>query len=117
MPPASNDQPLIAWARLYDGRLWHVVTDPWLTACHKLLPVGDEPRKPELIATAPPANGQVCDRCVRVVSDIAHLARQAWLQDPRRRPGDTLPAPDSDEAAEAEFRANTIRADVTGGEV
>lgn len=112
--PSQNDQPLITWVRLFDGRLWHVADapDPEWTLCDRRV-VAEDDRLPELADNAPPTNGWVCDRCVRRLHEQAAAARQAWLQDPRRRPGDQLPGPDPDSPPEAEIRANNIQPDVT----
>ncbi len=113
MPGLTTDQPLLTWVRLVDGRLWHVATDvPIATRCgREAVPVGAT-LMPEQ-APSPPANGWVCERCVRALAEQAAAARQAWLQDPRRRPGDQLPAPDPDSPPDGEIRAKTIPPDVT----
>ncbi len=116
---SQNDRPLITWVRLVDGRLWHLgeVSDdsfPDWTLCDRRVHLTDAPDLlPELADNAPPTNGWVCDRCVRRLAEQAAAARQAWLQDPRRRPGDQLPAPDPDSPPEGEIRAKTIQPDVT----
>lgn len=86
---------LITWCRLFDGRLWHIAERPDVTWCGKSLDATDA-RRPERIDGCPPGNGWVCDRCVRAVHDLAAIAAAVWRSDPRRRTGDTLPAPDSD---------------------
>jgi hypothetical protein len=112
--PTPNDRPLLTWVRLVDGRLWHVADQPAPeeTACGRRAG-GDGDRFPELLDDAPPTNGWVCDRCVRAIAEQAAAARQAWLQDPRRRPGDQLPGPGTDSPPDGENRAKTIPADVT----
>lgn len=114
--PSPNEQPLITWVRLFDGRLWHVADQPApeSTLCGRNVTSQDD-RYPEVLDDAPPANGWTCDRCVRHLHEMAAAARQAWLQDPRRRPGDVLPGPDSDSPAEAEIDAKPIQPDVTPG--
>ena len=107
-----SEGPQLTWVRLVDGRLWHVATDVPISRCGmEAVPVGAT-KLPER-TTVPPTNGWVCDRCVRRLHEQAAAARQAWLQDPRRRPGDQLPGPDPDSPPEAEIRANSIPADVT----
>ena len=100
----------ITWARLFDGRLWHALYSSDQAWCGKIT---DAPpsRPSELIEGAPPSNGWVCDRCVRTLQELATSARLAWLQDPRRRPGDQLPGPDGESPPDRENRANTIPAD------
>ena len=104
-------EPLLVWVRLFDGRLWHIEehTGLW-TACGRRIDT-DPDRMTETLPGGPPGNGWVCDRCVRRLADQAHAARQAWLHDPRRRPGDSLPAPDADRPPDGE--SNTNPADVT----
>ena len=101
------------WIRLFDGRLWHVATDAGMTRCG--METTRQGRLPE-ITIHPPINGWVCDRCVRRLHEQAAAARQAWLTDPRRRPGDQLPGPDDDPPPDAEIRANNNPAEVTPGQ-
>lgn len=110
------DHSLLTWIRLVDGRLWHIATDnPVATRCGREAAPAGTTLLPER-APAPPANGWVCDRCVRRQAEQAAAARQAWLTDPRRRPGDQLPGPDDDPPPDAEIRANNIPAEVTPGQ-
>ncbi len=81
----------LVWARLFDGRLWHIAENPEATWCGKSLEVTDA-RRPERIGGAPPGNGWVCDRCVRLVHQVATDALAVWRGDPRRRAGDRLPS-------------------------
>lgn len=109
-----SDGPLLVWVRLVDGRLWHVEEHVGLwTGCGRLIRRTENDQLPETLADAPPANGWVCDRCVRRLAEQAAAARQAWLQDPRRRPGDELPVPDADSPPDGEIRANNNPAEVT----
>lgn len=109
-------EPLLVWVRLFDGRLWHVEehVGVW-TACGRRVDT-DPGRLSETTPDGPPANGWVCDRCVRRLAEQAAAARQAWLQDPRRRPGDLLPGPDADGPPDGEIRANHIPAEVTAAD-
>lgn len=98
--------PLLVWVRLFDGRLWHVEEHVGLwTGCGRRIRTGDGGQLPETLGDTPPAGGWICDRCVRRLAEQAAAARQAWLLDPRRRPGDELPA-DADSPPGGETRAN-----------
>lgn len=102
--PTPNDRPLLTWVRLHDGRLWHLDTGLFTTECSRSIDPGDpDYRTPEYLNDAPPTNGWVCDRCVRAIAEQAAAARQSWLQDPRRRPGDQLPDPTPDSPPEPEI--------------
>lgn len=90
----------LVWARLFDGRLWHIIENPDATWCGKSLEASNA-RRPELVGGAPPGNGWVCDRCVRLVHQVAADALAVWRGDPRRRAGDRLPS-DPDPAGELE---------------
>jgi len=92
-------EPIITWARLFDGRLWHIQRTPEDTWCGKTLDSHDE-RRAERIDTAPPGNGWVCDRCVRAVHDVAAIAIQVWRGDPRRRAEDQIPTSTNQEETE-----------------
>lgn len=95
------------------GRLWHVEEHVGLwTGCGRRISHSDG-QLPETLADAPPANGWICDRCVRRLAEQAAAARQAWLLDPRRRPSDELPAPDADSPRGGEVRANSNPAEIT----
>lgn len=83
-------EPTITWARLFDGRLWHIQDAPDATLCGKPLESAND-RRVERIATAPPGGGWVCDRCVRTINDAATIAIQVWRGDPRRRPNEWTP--------------------------
>ena len=113
--PSQNDQPLITWVRMFDGRLWHILGQHPRTVCGWRAVDPDPARAPEYLEDEVPANAWVCTRCVEQVHEMAAAARQAWLADPRRPRRDQLPAPDPDSPPDGEIRAKTIQPDVTPG--
>lgn len=87
-----TDQPALTWVRLHHGRLWHTLATTGRTDCGETVDRTAGPTACELTG-APPINAWICTRCARTLMLVAREARTVWLRDPRRDPGDTLPAP------------------------